>query len=103
MTESDMNYQTRKCARCGKEFIFHDEWVYRSGPGDNARLFCSWSCLQAWRNGRGNKYERREKIVQALKDGLTMREVVALLGEEPGTVRYWKLKLEEEQKDAGPG
>ena len=65
---SESSYAERKCSRCGKIFIFHPEWVYRISPTDTTRIFCSWSCLQAFRNERGTKADRRDKIIQAIKD-----------------------------------
>ena len=97
-----MNYfgYEKQCALCGKEFIVHDEWAYRSHKGDGAMLFCSWSCLQAWRGNRKSKIERREQVIQAIKDGLTTNEICKLLNEEPRTVLYWRKKLEGETGDA---
>ena len=97
-----MNYfgYEKQCALCGKEFIVHDEWAYRSNKCDGAMLFCSWSCLQAWRENRGSKAERREKLIQAINDGLTTSEICKLLNEEPRNILYWRKKLEGEKDDA---
>jgi hypothetical protein len=48
---------------------------------------------------RGSKVERREKIIQAIYDGLSNAEIFKLLGEEPGKVDYWRKKLERENGD----
>lgn len=97
---SENSYAERKCSRCGKVFIYRQDWAYRSGSGSGARLFCSWSCLQAWRAERGSRMDRREKIIHAVKDGLSTNEICKLLNEEPKTVWYWKNKLEGEKDDA---
>ena len=96
---SENSYSERKCSRCGKVFIFHPEWVYRISPTDTTRIFCSWSCLQAFRNERGTKTDRRDKIIQAIKDGLSTNEICKLLNEQARTVWYWRKKLEGEKDD----
>ena len=100
MVTENGGFYEHNCARCGKPFIMHDGWAYKSGTGTGARLFCSWSCIQAWRKERPSKIERREKIIQAIYDGLSNAEIFKLLGEEPGKVDYWRKKLERENEDA---
>ena len=94
------DYNEYFCPICKKDFIAvdRDSWAYRSGPGGMAKLFCSWSCLQKWRNGRGNLHQRREKIKQALEDGLTVSEIAAMLGEDNRNIIYWKNKMEKEKE-----
>jgi DNA invertase Pin-like site-specific DNA recombinase len=99
---NNFSYIEQHCTRCGKEFICHNnEWAYRSGPGNSARLFCSWKCLQAWRQEKPRKRERQERIRQAIADGLNPREICRLLNEEPSVVRYWwnKVKAEENEDE----
>ena len=55
--------------------------------------------MRASEKKTGSKIERREKIIQAIYDGLTNIEIFKLLGEEPGKVDYWRRKLERENKD----
>ena len=97
-----MNYfgYEKQCALCGKEFVVHNEWAYKSSQSDGSMMFCSWSCLQDWRKGRGTKIERRERIIQAIKDGLTTNEISKLLNEETNTISYWRKKLEGEKDNA---
>ena len=88
------------CPRCGKEFITHGgKWAYRTGEGKEALLFCSWSCLQEYRKNRGTRRERQQRIIQAIKDGLSTGEIVKLLNEEAPTVWYWRRKLEKEEEE----
>jgi len=63
------------------------------------RYFCSWGCLRLWDAQRGTKGERREKMIQAIKDGLTVNEIAELLQIDKSTIVYWKNKLEKEEKD----
>ena len=36
----------KKCAACGKEFIFRDHWAYKTTYGDHIKVYCSWGCLR---------------------------------------------------------
>ena len=96
---TDSIFHEKHCSRCGKEFISHGHWAYRSGSGEDARLFCSWGCMRAWEKEKPTKMQRREKIIQAVKDGLSVNEISKLLNEEPKTVWYWKNKLDGDRKD----
>ena len=98
---TDVSYQDRKCPQCGKEFFVWnaEDWVYRR----NGRALCSWHCVRAFDSG-GNvrRMNEREKVIQAIKDGLSTREISNLLGVDTQKVWYWrkKLKKEEENEDA---
>lgn len=88
-------YQERKCPQCGKEFICHnvDQWAYKRF----GKVFCSWHCLRAWDAGaKTSKIDRREQIIQAIKDGLTTKEIVELVNADVKTVWYWRDKLKRE-------
>jgi len=100
MTIND--FHTKTCANCGKEFIIQspEEYAYKKYRGRNYLVFCSWSCMRASEKNSGTKIERREKIIQAIRDGLSNAEIFKLLGEEPGKVDYWRKKLREENGDA---
>lgn len=91
--------QEKYCSRCGKPFIcYGNEWAYRSGSGRGARLFCSWHCIQEWRKEKPmSKIARRERIIQAVMDGLSISEICKVLNEEPKQVWYWKKKLDKER------
>jgi len=93
-------FHERYCSRCGKEFIWNPDWVFRDGKSDAAPVFCSWSCLQAYKRSRpSSKAERRERVIQAILDGLTITEICALLNEEAAYVWYWKKKMEKDVTD----
>ena len=98
MTVND--FHTRICAQCGKEFIIQcpDEYAFKRYKSRSLIAFCSWSCMRAFEKKGGSKAERREKIIQAIYDGLSNAEIFKLLGEEPGKVDYWRRKLEKENK-----
>ena len=93
----DLTFKERECWRCGKQFIVHnaDEWVFRREVRRRDRLFCSWSCVKAFDREKGSKADRRDKIIEALKDGLSVNEVVNMLDADRAKVVYWKNKLEE--------
>ena len=99
---TDFAYQEKKCARCGKGFIVHDpgEYVFKRHIHGTDKYFCSWSCLRIWDGMRGTKAGRREKIQQAIRDGLSVNEICKVTGAEKSTVLYWVKKAEEERKDA---
>ena len=85
-------YQERRCFRCNKEFMCHDadSWAYKA----KGHLYCSWHCLQESREEKpGSKRERKMRICQAIRDGLTQREIVALFNEDVRVVSYWWTKL----------
>ena len=97
---TNISYQDRKCPMCGKEFFVRDanDWVYKR----NSQYFCSWHCLRNYEKGsKTRKIDQREKIIQAIRDGLTTREICDLVGVEADKVWYWRDKLKrEEQSDA---
>lgn len=95
----DNSFRTRKCWRCGKEFIVRDynEWVFRREVRRFDRLFCSWSCVKAYDREKEGKRDQREKIIEALKDGLSVNEVANMLDADRSKVVYWAKKLEEEK------
>ena len=84
----------RKCYVCGRHFIISNEWAYRRTYGTRERVFCSWGCMRKFDKARGTKPERRDRIVQALKDGLSVKEICALLSEDVSVVAYWAKKME---------
>lgn len=89
----------RRCKVCGKVFIIKPEWVYKKGVGDGTVVFCSWGCLRKWESRRKPKGEQREAVIQAIRDGLTIREICDLLSVDSRVVYYWTKKLEEEKRD----
>ena len=101
MSNAD-SYNERKCYHCGKVFIVHDpsDWVFRRYLHGTDRFFCSWSCFKAFEEGRGTKTERREKVIQALKDGLSVNEVCRLTGMARKNVMYRARKIRGGKHDA---
>jgi len=97
---TDVSYQDRKCPQCGKEFFVRNalEWAYRRSN----KLYCSWHCVREYDAGsKTRKIDTREKIIQAIRDGLTTKEIVDLLNVDAQKVWYWRDKLKrEEQSDA---
>lgn len=95
----DNSYIEKKCARCGRPFIVHDpsEYVFRRYVSGADKFFCSWSCLRMWDALRGTKADRRGRIQQAIRDGLSTNEICDLVGADKTTVLYWRKKMEEEQ------
>jgi len=85
-------YNEKSCARCGKPFIVHSEWAFKR-VANGRKYFCSYKCMREWENERGSKAERRERIIQAINDGLTTNEIVSLLNVDHSAVNYWRRKL----------
>ena len=99
MDDKDLVGRERKCPVCGKVFILvDDDWAYKRG----GKPLCSWSCLRAYESGqKRNKLQKREQVIQAIKDGLSNKEIMLLVGAQAKTVWYWRDKLKrEEQSDA---
>ena len=97
----DIDAHTRKCPVCGKEFYANAErWVFLKFINKKRYVFCSWSCMRAFEKRRGTKADRRERIQQAIRDGLSTNEICDLVGAEKSAVLYWQKKMEEEKKDA---
>ena len=98
-----MNYalaggKQRRYPVCQRKFTIYDGWVYRRGSSDHEQVFCSWRCLRKFDKGYGSAAERRERIIQAINDGLNAREVSVLLGEDYSKVFYWEKKIREQQR-----
>lgn len=90
-----LDYSEKTCRRCGKTFIVHGEWAYTNKDKNRKKWWCSWSCMRADEKEQGNKAERRERIQQAIRDGLTTNEIVTLLGEDKHNVVYWERKMKD--------
>ena len=50
---------TKKCYQCGKTFLVHLplEWAYRITSGSPVKFFCSYSCIQQYREGVQHRRE----------------------------------------------
>lgn len=98
---SEYSYREKECACCGKTFIIQsvDDYVYKRFCAHGQKFFCSWTCFRKTEKGTESKADRREKIIQAIRDGLTNREIYALLGEDSAKVDYWRKKIREGKVD----
>ena len=103
MTEQNLNKSFEPiggrcgfCPICGKEFTSHDGWVFRRKSGGHQLTFCSWKCLRKFEADHPpkRKIDKREKIIQAISDGLNDREIAAMLNEPIGKVQYWRDRTE---------
>jgi hypothetical protein len=89
----------RQCHVCGKIFIIYPDWVYRKGYGEGATVFCSYKCFREHeKKGKGSGLSRGDRIRLAMADGLTNKEIAALLGIDPRSVLYWTKKIEKERE-----
>ena len=93
MADQKQQLKERTCTVCKKEFIFRDGWVYQKKSGYHEKTFCSWGCMRKWEQEHQSTPERRNRIKQALKDGLTVNEAAVLLDEDKSLVMYWAKKL----------
>lgn len=93
------NKMEKNCERCGKEFVMPcGDWAYKKYKGRGYMYFCSWSCVRAWEkeHDKPTKIDERERIIQALADGLSVKEVSILLNVDPQKVSYWKKRMTRE-------
>ena len=97
----DLQQREKKCPICGKEFYPTPEWAFKKWRNKVLNYFCSWSCMREMeKRGGGSRAEKRERMIQAIMDGLTNREISALLDEEVATINYWRKKIREGKADA---
>ena len=89
----------KKCPVCGKEFLTYPDWAFKKGNGDGIKYFCSWGCMRAWEARKMSRAEQADAIKQAIRDGLTVKEIVALLSVDSRVVSYWEKKLKGEKHD----
>lgn len=61
-SEHPLGKWPRHCRICGKEFYANDDWVYkiRRGPKE-ARWFCRYNCMQAYKKEEERKKEERKR------------------------------------------
>ena len=93
---SEFAYKEKECHMCGKKFIVQspDQYVYKRLFGRNEKYFCSWGCLRKWEATRGSKVTRRDKIIDALKDGMSVKEICYKFDVDRTNVVYWQNKLQ---------
>ncbi|MBP5727052.1 MAG: hypothetical protein J6Y48_08250 [Clostridia bacterium] len=96
-----LSYKERICENCGKQFMMQSaDWVYRTWKKNLPIYFCSWKCMREYEQKHPkDRAGERERIIQALKDGLSVQEIRDMLGADVGKIQYWKNKLEG-RKDA---
>jgi hypothetical protein len=87
--------QEKRCTQCKKKFIVLDNahWVYKRTKGTGVKYFCSWSCIRKYDGNHETAIDRREKVIQAIMDGLTNREISALLDVKCERVEYWRKRV----------
>lgn len=92
------NRMEKNCHRCGKEFEMPcGDWAYKQYKGRGIRYFCSWKCMRAWEKEHDHsKIGERERIIQALADGLSVKEVSVLLNVDSSKVSYWYRRMKRE-------
>lgn len=85
----------RECPECGKKFeICGEDWGYTLNNKGKKYYYCSWSCLRAAEKRKPQtKIQQRERILQAIEDGLSVREISELLDVSPQVVSYWKKRM----------
>lgn len=91
----------RTCVVCGKVFQLKDGWLYRRQKRGKTYCMCSWHCLKAWdeKNRLHPIHDRRERMIQAIRDGLTTGEIMVLLGETADRVERCRARLKEEDRE----
>ena len=89
----------RTCPVCGKRFWIMDaNWSYKQVVKalKGTVWFCSWKCMRKYEkekpqlSGRGLRETNRQRVMQALADGLNVKEIAIMLDISPETVRYYK-------------
>ena len=58
MANLSKQLKEKKCPMCGKNFIFRDNWAYKTTYGDHVKAYCSWTCL---RKAEKEKTKAKEK------------------------------------------
>jgi DNA-binding NarL/FixJ family response regulator len=89
----------KNCDRCGKEFVMPcGDWAYKRYKGKGVQYFCSWKCIRAYEreHDKPKKIDERERIIQALADGLSVKEVSTLLDVDTSKVSYWYKRMKKE-------
>ena len=94
-------YRDRICENCGKQFMMmSQDWAYRGWRKKLPIYFCTWKCMRAYEQKHPkNLAAERERIIQALNDGLSVKEIRDMLCVDVEKVKYVKNKLEG-RKDA---
>lgn len=88
------------CPVCGKDFLMQTGWLYKRLRKGKSHVMCSWPCLKAWDEKNSVHYvaDPRERMIQAINDGLTDGEIMVLLGETAARVARCRKRLEDEHE-----
>lgn len=93
--ELSQTFKEAYCPICGKEFLPHEDWAYKRYVKGRQQRFCSWHCLRESEKRDTSKAERRQAIIQAIRDGLNDKEIATLTGEDLTRIAYWRRKEKE--------
>ena len=100
MMDDGFDRMEKTCTNCGKEFVTTcGDWAFKKYKGRGDQYYCSWKCIRAWEKEHekpARKIDEREKIIQALSDGLSVKEVSVLLNVDASKVSYWKKRMVKE-------
>lgn len=91
----NQTFKEQTCPICGKEFLPHEDWGYKRYVYGREKRFCSWHCLRASEKQYKSAAERRQIIIQAIRDGLNDKEIATLTGEDLTKIQYWRRKEKE--------
>jgi hypothetical protein len=88
----------KTCPICEKIFLYRPDYTYKKVHYGKLLFFCSWGCMRKWEKAHNisSRQELRDRICQALQDGLTVKETAALLDVDYNRVLYWRKKLKAE-------
>ena len=89
----------RTCANCGDQFLMQEGWKYKRSKAGKTHVFCSWGCMKDWdfKNRRYPVRERRDLMVQMIREGLTNGEIMVNLGYSYEEIDRCRKRLEVEE------
>lgn len=62
MADATKQLKEKTCPMCGKNFIFRNEWAYKTRYGDHVTNYCSWTCLRKRQAEELAKKKKRQKV-----------------------------------------
>ena len=99
MAQIPFSDRERKCPICGEAFILRsEEWAYKRMSGNRTKYFCSWHCLQEFVQDHSGTVavERWKNLIELIKRGMTVSEIVRTTGIEKSKVKYWMERVARE-------